>query len=171
MSPAHYQAFAHQLLMAHQHQMSCSIVHIRMTAGYKIKKIIHEYFGTNAFFSGGQQNLFSDLLSSTDIAPTAATWDICWNPSNICPKIILITTKSSGLRGPRHGGSSTWHITWLAGGTGLACLVVGGGRILPRLVGVGQRGSDRWWKVWTSQSRWIRLGQERLAWLKKIPHP
>jgi hypothetical protein len=44
-----------------------------MTTGYKIKKIIHEYFGTNAFFSGGQQNLFSDLLSSTDIAPAAAT--------------------------------------------------------------------------------------------------
>jgi hypothetical protein len=59
--------------MDHQHKMSYSIAHVRMTTCYKMNKRIHEYLGKSTFFSGGRRNLFNGLLSSADVVPIVAT--------------------------------------------------------------------------------------------------
>jgi hypothetical protein len=92
-----------------------------------------KYLGTSTFFSGGRRSFFRGLLSTAGAAPTAVTWDICQNASNMRPKIISIGTTSNGLRRPRYGGSSAWVITWSAWGTRLDRLVAGGRCFCPHL--------------------------------------
>jgi hypothetical protein len=66
------------------------------------KEKVSEYLNDdNTFFSGIRRGLFYKGLSLVaDTTSAAAAWDICWNTSNMRPKIISIATKSRGLWGP-----------------------------------------------------------------------